>query len=224
MELSGAVAVVTGSNRGLGRELAKQLLARGAKVYGATRRPESLDLEGVIPLKLDVTDPASIAEAARIASDATLLINNAGVSTHTALVSGDWNNIQLELDTHLVGPLQLIRAFAPVIEANGGGGIHNVLSVLAWVHHIEAYAAYSVAKGAAWAMTTAVRAELAPRGIEVSALHVGYMDTDMADYVPADQKTDPAGIAKQALDGIAAGEPEILADEFTRETKASIFQ
>lgn len=224
MELSGAVAVVTGSNRGLGRELATQLVARGAKVYGAARRPETVDLPGVVPLKLDVTDPESVLEAARVASDATLLINNAGVSTHTALVSGDWDNIQLELDTHLVGPLRLVRAFAPVIEANGGGGVLNVGSVLSWVHHLEAYAAYSTAKAAAWAMTNAVRAELAPRGIAVSSLHVGYMDTDMADYVEPDQKTDPAGVAKQALDGVAAGADEILADDFTRETRSSIFQ
>ncbi|GAA0592871.1 SDR family oxidoreductase [Kribbella sandramycini] len=224
MELHGAVAVVTGSNRGLGRELARQLVERGAKVYGGARRPETVDLPGVVPLQLDVTDPESIQQAARTASDATLLINNAGVSTHTALVAGDWDNIKLELDTHLVGPLLLTRAFAPVIEANGGGAIHNVASVLSWVHNLEAYAAYSVAKAAEWAMTRNVHAELKPRGIEVSSLHVGYMDTDMADYVPADQKTDPAAVAKYALDGIAAGDAEIVVDDFTRGVRDSIFK
>ena len=81
MELKNTVAVVTGANRGLGRHLAAQLVERGAKVYAAARRPETVDLPGVIPLRLDVTDQESIREAARVASDATLLVNNAGIST-----------------------------------------------------------------------------------------------------------------------------------------------
>ncbi|MGX1899730.1 SDR family NAD(P)-dependent oxidoreductase, partial [Streptomyces anulatus] len=55
MELKNTVAVVTGANRGLGRHLAAQLVERGAKVYGAARRPETVDAPGVIPLRLDVT-------------------------------------------------------------------------------------------------------------------------------------------------------------------------
>ena len=71
-------------------------------------------------------------------------------------------------------------------------------------------------------MTDAVREDLAPRGIHVAALHVGYMDTDMVSYIPADQKTDPALIAKLALDGLFAGQNEILGDALTRTVKASL--
>ncbi|MCY0927922.1 SDR family oxidoreductase [Streptomyces sp. H27-H1] len=221
MELKGAVAVVTGANRGLGRHMAAQLLERGATVYAAARRPESVDLAGVIPLRLDLGDEASIRAAAHLASDATLLVNNAGISTGTPLIGGDPDAVRLEMETNFFGPLAVTRAFAPVIEGNGGGAVLNVLSVLSWLHPAD-LGAYAAAKAAAWALTNAAREELAPRGITVSALHVGYMDTDMASAVPADQKADPADVAVQALDAIEQGLPEILADDVTRIVKQGL--
>ncbi|MGW6157944.1 SDR family oxidoreductase [Streptomyces sp. NPDC055144] len=221
MELKGAVAVVTGANRGLGRHLADQLVQRGAKVYAAARRPETVDLAGVTPLRLDVTDAESIRAAARAASDATLLVNNAGISTDTTLVTGELDAVRLELETNFFGPLALTRAFAPVIEANGGGAVLNVLSALSWLHP-AALGSYAATKAATWAQTNAVREELAPRGITVTALHVAYMDTDMAARVPADQKVDPADVAAQALNAVADGLPEILADDVTRQVKRGL--
>ncbi|MFB7373084.1 SDR family oxidoreductase [Streptomyces sp. NPDC056222] len=221
MELTNAVALVTGANRGLGRHLAEQLVRRGAKVYAAARRPETVDLAGVVPLRLDVTDEESVRAAARIASDATLLVNNAGISTGTSLISGDLDAVRLEMETNFYGPLVMTRAFAPVIENNGGGAVLNVLSVLSWFHP-AGLGSYAAAKAAAWAQTDAAREELAPRGITVSALHVAYMDTDMAARVPAEQKVDPAEVAAQALDGIEKGMPEILADEVTRQVKQGL--
>ncbi|MEV6588222.1 SDR family oxidoreductase [Streptomyces acidicola] len=221
MELKNAVAVVTGANRGLGRHLAAQLVERGAKVYAAARRPETVDLPGVTPLRLDVTDEESIRAAARTASDATLLVNNAGISTVTPLIAGGLDAVRLEMETNFFGPLTVTRAFTPVIEGNGGGAVLNVLSVLSWLHP-AGLGSYAAAKAAAWALTDAAREELAPRGITVSALHVGYMDTDMAAGVPADQKTDPAEVAAQALYGIETGLPEILADEVTRQVRQGL--
>ncbi|WP_329123508.1 SDR family oxidoreductase [Streptomyces sp. NBC_01353] len=221
MELTNAVALVTGANRGLGRHLAEQLVRRGAKVYAAARRPETVDLAGVVPLRLDVTDEESVRAAARIASDATLLVNNAGISTGNPLLSGDLDAVRLEMETNFFGPLVVTRAFAPVIENNGGGAVLNVLSVLSWFHP-AGLGSYAAAKAAAWAQTDAAREELAPRGITVSALHVAYMDTDMAARVPAEQKVDPAEVAAQALDGIEKGLPEILADDVTRQVKQGL--
>ncbi|MFF3997069.1 SDR family oxidoreductase [Streptomyces cyaneofuscatus] len=221
MELENAVAVVTGANRGLGRHLAAQLLERGATVYAAARRPGTVDLPGAIPLRLDVTDEESIRAAARTASDATLLVNNAGISTATSLLTGDLDAVRREMDTNFYGPLGVTRAFTPVIEGNGGGAVLNILSVLSWLHP-AGLGSYAAAKAAAWALTDATREELAPRGITVSALHVGYMDTDMAAAVPADQKADPADVAAQALDGIEKGLPEILADATTRQVRQSL--
>lgn len=96
-----------------------------------------------------------------------------------------------------------------------------MLSVLSWLHPASS-GAYSAAKAAAWALTDVVREELGPRGIHVAALHVGYMDTDMVSYIPAEQKIEPGVVKKLALDGLFAGEPEILADELTRTVKAQL--
>lgn len=214
-------ALVTGANRGLGRRFAEQLVERGAKVYAAARRPEAIDLPGVIPVQLDITDPESVARAAEVAGDVNVLINNAGVSTRASLLTGSLDDVRLEMETHYFGTLAVTRAFVPIIEANGGGSILNVLSVLSWFH-ASSSGAYSAAKAAGWAMTDAIREELAPRGIHVASLHVGYMDTDMAAFAPADQKTDPSTVAKLALDGLFAGAPEILADDLTRQVKAGL--
>ncbi|SBS76063.1 Short-chain dehydrogenase/reductase SDR [uncultured Mycobacterium sp.] len=214
-------ALVTGANRGLGRQFAAELVARGAKVYAAARRPETVDVPGVVPIQLDITDPASVRAAAAIAGDVTVLVNNAGVSTQADLLSGPIEDIRLEMETHYFGTLNVSREFVPIIEKNGGGAVLNVLSVLAW-YHPPTSGAYSAAKAAAWALTDALRTELAPKGISVSALHVGYMDTDMVSYIPADQKIDPALVAKQAIDGLLAGQAEILADDLSRHVKAGL--
>ncbi len=221
MDLHDSVALVTGSNRGLGREFAAQLLERGAKkVYATARDPESVQIPGVTPLRLDITDPDSVAGAAASAGDATLIINNAGISTGTGLMDGDLAQIELEMQTNFHGPLRVTRAFAPILESNGGGAILNVLSVLSWLHFPTA-GAYSASKAAAWAMTDATRQELAPRGTHVAALHVAYMDTDMAAHIDA-PKANPADVAALALDGIETDLTEILADDVTRNVKQGL--
>ncbi len=221
MDIRNSVAVVTGANRGLGRQFALALLERGAaKVYAAARNPGSVDIPGVIPLRLDITDPDSVAAAAAVASDATLLVNNAGTSTGASLLDGDMADIRLEMETHFFGTLSVTRAFAPVLAANGGGAVLNVLSVLSWFHPAGS-GAYNAAKAAAWAQTDAVRQELAPLGITTTALHVGYMDTDMVAHLDA-PKNDPAAVAAVALDGVAAGVGEVLADELSRQVRAGL--
>ncbi|MQY16538.1 hypothetical protein SRB5_67370 [Streptomyces sp. RB5] len=220
MDLTTATALVTGANRGLGRALAQELTARGATVYAAARRPDRIDLPGVRPIRLDVTDPASVAAAAAEARDVTLLINNAGSSTGADLLTGDWDDLRLELETHYLGTLGVTRAFAPVIESRGGGTILNVLSVLSWVS-FPTVGAYAAAKSAQWSLTNTLRQQLAPRGITVSGLHVGYMDTDMARHVEG-PKTAPADVARAAVDGIAAGSPEIVVDDLSRRVQAGL--
>ena len=184
-------------------------------------RPETIDLPDVVPIQLDITDLDSVHRAAETATDVTVLVNNAGVSTRASLLTGPLEDVRLEMETHFFGTLNVTRAFVPIIEHNGGGSILNVLSVLSWLHPPTS-GAYSAAKAAGWAMTDAIRQELAPRGIRVTAVHVGYMDTDMVSYIPADQKADPAVVAKLALDGLFAGEPEVLADDLSRTAKAQL--
>ncbi|WNV88413.1 SDR family oxidoreductase [Umezawaea sp. Da 62-37] len=214
MDLAGRTALVTGANRGLGRHFAEQLLRRGATVYAGARDPESVDLPGVIPIRLDVTDPESVAEAARTASGVSLLINNAGSSTGASVTGGPLDDIRLEMETHYFGTLAVTRAFAPQLAEQGGGAVLNVLSVLSWFT-APGVSAYAAAKSAAWSLTSAQRLELAGQGTQVTALHVGYMDTDMASHVSS-PKNDPAAVARLALDGLAAGEVEILVDDLSR--------
>ncbi|WP_433554240.1 SDR family oxidoreductase [Micromonospora zamorensis] len=220
MKIAGSTALVTGANRGFGRHLAAELLARGATVYAGARNPDTVDLPGVTPVRLDITDPASVTAAAKLAGDVTLLINNAGIETGTDLLEGDLDLIRLELETHYFGNLSMVRAFAPIIAGNGGGTILNVLSVLSWVNFPGA-GAYGAAKSAEWAMTNALRAQLAERGVRVAGLHVGYMDTDMTAGVTA-PKSDPAVIARIGVDGIEADAYEIVTDETSRQVQAGL--
>jgi NAD(P)-dependent dehydrogenase (short-subunit alcohol dehydrogenase family) len=220
MEITGKTALVTGANRGLGRHLARELRDRGAVVYAAARNPASVDLPGVTPIALDVTDPDSVAAAAAQTENVAILINNAGSSTGTSLLTGDLANVRLELDTHFFGTLEVIRAFAPQLAAQGQSAVLNILSALSWIS-FPGSGAYCAAKSAEWSLTNALRQELAPQGTRVSALHVGYMDTDMTRNITA-PKSDPAAIAKIGLDGIAAGDAEIIADEVSGQVLAGL--
>ncbi|EXG80661.1 SDR family oxidoreductase [Cryptosporangium arvum] len=221
MKIAGAVALVTGANRGLGRHFATQLLERGAtKVYATARTPESIDIPGVETLRIDVTDPASIEAAAAVAGDVTLLVNNAGISTGTELLQGDLADIRRELETNFYGPLHTVRAFAPVLERNGGGAIVNMLSALSWFAY-PGSGAYSAGKAAAWNLTNSIRLELAPRGILVSGVHLGLADTDMAAGLDM-PKTPPADVVRTVLDGVEAGALEVVVDEWSAGVKASL--
>jgi NAD(P)-dependent dehydrogenase (short-subunit alcohol dehydrogenase family) len=220
MKIDGSTALVTGANRGLGRQFAQQLAARGAKVYAGARNPASVDLPRVIPVALDVTDPASVTAAAAATGDVTVLINNAGSATGASLLDGAMSDIELEMNTHFFGTLAVIRAFAPQLAAAGESAVLNVLSVLSWVSLPDS-GAYCAGKAAEWSLTNALRQQLAPQGTRVTALHVGYLDTDMARAVTA-PKLDPAVVAKLALDGIAAGETEIVADDISRQVQQGL--
>jgi NAD(P)-dependent dehydrogenase (short-subunit alcohol dehydrogenase family) len=221
MEIRKSVALVTGANRGLGRHLAAGLLERGArKVYAAARNPDAVDLPGATPLRLDITDPDSVAAAAAAAGDVTVLVNNAGTSTGATLLGGELADIRREMETHYFGTLAVTRAFAPLIVANGGGAVLNVLSVLSW-YHPTASGAYSAAKAAELALTNALRLELAPRGVTTTALHVGYMDTDMVAHLDV-PKSDPAAIAALALDGVRDGALEVVADDLSRTVRGAL--
>ncbi|WP_329129213.1 SDR family oxidoreductase [Streptomyces sp. NBC_01476] len=221
MKINGSVALVTGGNRGIGEQFVKSLLDAGAsKVYASARDPKKVSVPGAVPLRLDITDPESVRAAAEQAQDVTLLINNAGIDTGASTVAGDLADFQREFDTHVFGTLRVSRAFAPVLARNGGGGILNVLSVLSW------YAApnsggYSAAKAAEWSLTNSLRLSLADQGTQVTGLHVGYVDTDLAAHVDA-PKNDPADVVAAALEGLEAGLHEVLADDLSRRVKAAL--
>lgn len=223
MQIANSVALVTGANRGLGHHFATQLLERGAaKVYATARNPESVDLPGAEVLGLDITDPASVAAAAAAAKDVTLLVNNAGINTETDLVNGDLNQIEREMGTAFYGPLRMIRAFAPILKAGGGGAIANVLSAASWSPS-ENWGAYHAAKAAAWSLTNSVRLELARQNTLVTGLYLGPTDTDLVRGLSFPfELNDPADVVRAALDGVEAGQSEVLADALSAQFKANL--
>jgi NAD(P)-dependent dehydrogenase (short-subunit alcohol dehydrogenase family) len=221
MDINGAVVLVTGANRGIGAEFVKQLKKRGAaKIYAAARDASAISATGVHPLELDITSADQIAAAVAEAGDVRVLINNAGISTGTALIAGDEATIRREMDTNFYGPLLMTRAFAPVLGANGGGAILNVVSALSWFT-LPSAGAYAASKAAAWALTDSTRLELAAQGTHVVAVHMGLVDTDMAKGVDA-PKIAPSTLASAGLDAIESGAQEVLADDWARFVKSGL--
>jgi len=219
MKIQNAVALVTGANRGIGLAFTQALLARGArKVYAAARDPSTLSISGVERIRLDVTNAADVAAAAKHASDVTLVINNAGVAHQGGFLAVDAEEAARRmLETNFFGTLRVSRAFAPVLEANGGGAFLNVLSIVSWMNG-GVLAAYAASKSAAWSLTNSLRHELEPQRTQVTALHMALVDTDLARAIDG-PKTSPAEIVAHALDGVEAGVEEVLADELTRLVK-----
>lgn len=224
MQIKNCVALVTGANRGLGRAFVQALLDAGAsKVYAAARDPSKIPpAKGVVAVKLDVTDPADIRSAAGELRDVNLLINNAGVSIRSASVlePASLDSLRKEIETNVFGPLALTQMFAPILAANGGGAVLNVLSALSWIS-LTGVETYSATKSAAWSLTNGLRHVLDRQGTQVVALHVGFMDTDMTRGLPV-PKADPDDVARAAIAGIEKGEAEVLADATSVQLKQSI--
>ena len=222
MKINGSVALVTGANRGLGRAFAEALLDRGAtKVYAGVRNPDSVTDSRLVPVRLDVTKPDDIAAAARELSDVDLVINNAGISAGGSLLSTpDLDGFRAEFETNVIGPIEVARAFAPALKANGGGALVNMLSALSFIT-VPQIGSYSATKSAVWSATNALRLELNAQGTLVVGVHAGYIDTDMAARV-TEAKIHPAEVAKATLDAIERGDEEVLVDELSRYVKAGL--
>src|SRR5215472_8925475 len=222
MKIDGSVALVTGANRGLGKAYARELVSRGAaKVYAAARDPAAVTEPRVKPIALDITDPERIAGVAAQCSDVSLLVNNAGVLLYSTFINApNLDAARLEMETNYFGTLNMCRAFAPVLAANGGGAIVNMLSVTSFYTN-PFDASYGASKAAAWSLTNGVRLELHHQGTLVVAVHASFIDTDMAALVDA-PKISPESVAQQAFDAVEAGQIEVLADERSRFVKASL--
>ncbi|MFC3814517.1 SDR family oxidoreductase [Lysobacter sp. GCM10012299] len=222
MDISNAVVLVTGSNRGLGRALLDALKQAGAaKIYAAARNPDSIDVEGVTPIALDVTSPESIAAAARACPDVNVVINNAGIARGGVLLSDTGETTaREEMDTNFWGPWRMTQAFAPTLARNGGGALVNVLSVLSWIS-LPGTATYCVSKAAAWSLTNGLRNELRGQGTQVVGVHLGLMDTDMTAGFDA-PKIAPKDVAEQIVRALQDGSEEVLADDTSRQVKGSL--
>ncbi len=222
MQVANAVVLITGANRGIGLAFAREALARGARrVYAAARDPAGVVLSGVEPIRLDVTDSAQVAQAVRDCGDTTLVINNAGIAVPGGFLADlDLTSTRRQLETNFFGPLRVAKAFAPVLAVNGGGALLNVLSIASWINR-PLLGVYGATKSAAWALTNGLRHELRDQRTQVTALHMGFVDTDLTRGI--DQPKSTAGqIVRAAFDGLEAGVEEVLADDATRQAKRSL--
>jgi NAD(P)-dependent dehydrogenase (short-subunit alcohol dehydrogenase family) len=228
MKVEGCTAIVTGGNRGIGEAFVHGLIQAGAeKVYVGTR---SLDgaahLEQQYPgkaigVELDVTNEAQVQKAAETCSDTSVVINNAGVHQDQTLIGApDMSAARSEMEVNYFGVLSMCRSFAPVLAANGGGAIVNVLSV-AGILAVPGMGGYSPSKFASRALTTNVRAELADQGTQVSCLIVGSVDTRMAAQVEG-RKESPDTIARSGIKAIEKNIPEMDTDPFAINMRAAI--
>jgi len=217
--LGGRTVLVTGANGGLGEQFVRQALERGAaKVYAAARSPKHWEDPRVAPLRLDLTDPDDAARAALAAPDVDLLVNNAAIAPEGDSISGPEEELRQIFETNFFGTLRVAKAFTPVLAAQGGGSLLNVLSAAAWVTMPTGYAA---SKAAMWSATNALRTELRGQGTQVIGLLVGMIDTPMSARwdVP---KVTAASVVAQAYDAVVDGSIEVLADEPTRDLKSRL--
>lgn len=217
--INGATALVTGGQRGLGRAIVSELLDAGAaKVYATARTPVPADDPRVVPLPLEVTDQGSVDALVKAAGDVSVVVNNAGGSLPGSLLGNDVDDVKALFDVNVFGPLRVAKAFAPVLAAGGGGALVDIHSVLSWA---AGFGAYGATKAAIWSVTNSLRLELAPQGTQVTGVHVGYIDTDMIRGLDV-PKHDARDIARQIVAAIKADEPEVLADEVSRQVKSAL--
>ncbi|MFT5691440.1 MAG: NAD(P)-dependent dehydrogenase (short-subunit alcohol dehydrogenase family) [Oceanicoccus sp.] len=217
------VVLVSGSNRGIGKSFVMQALEMGAiKVY-ATARDEStlagfaaLNDARLVPLTLDVTNQEQVDAAAAAAADVEILINNSGVDAGGPIIGNlDESSKRLEMDVNYFGIAKMCVAFAPILKANGGGAIVNILSVAA-LNNFAFAPGYSASKAAARSLTQALRTELGPQNTLVSGVFPGPIDTEMAKNVPI-AKESPDAVAIHVFEGIAQGHEDIFPDPFSVE-------
>lgn len=217
--LIGRTVLVTGANGGLGQQFVAQAVARGAKkVYAAARSLKRWDDPCIESLVLDITNPEDIRRAVSTASDVDLLINNAGIAPQGDSIVGPVDELRHILETNFFGTLAVANAFTPVLQANGGGTMLNILSTAAWISVPTGYAA---SKAAMWSATNALRASLESQKTQVIGLLVGMIDTPMSarwDF----PKVSAESVVTKAYDGIDAGLIEILADDVTRSLKTQM--
>ncbi|RKP49573.1 SDR family NAD(P)-dependent oxidoreductase [Pararobbsia silviterrae] len=223
MNINGSVVLVTGANGGIGRAFVSELLARGAsKVYLGVRNVHSVDdllstSDKLVALQLDVTRPEQVAEAAKVASDINVLINNAGTATFTgALSTNDVSGARVEMEVNYFGVMALSQALKDTPAFRSGGAIINILSILSHVT-LPVAGTYSASKAAALHLTRTMRAELKSRGVPVIAVMPVQTDTALGAALP-EPKLTPREVAVGALDALAAGEEDVFPGELSKAT------
>ncbi len=226
MKILDTVALVTGANRGIGHALVKALLKAGAKkVYAAARDTSqltdtvALDSKRVVAIQLDVTNEADLAALPGRTKDVRLLINNAGALDFGTALDVNQEAVRRNLEVNFFGPLETVRQLAPVMEANGGGAIVNIASIVAFAS-MPGLAGYNASKAALWSLTQSQRGTLAAHKISVHGVFPGPVDTDMAAALDI-AKTSPEDVAEAIVNGVNNGEEDIYPDPMAKQVYAA---
>lgn len=212
MDIAQKTVLITGANRGLGRALVEEALARGAKkVYAGTRDALRHPDKRVVALTLDVTNAEDIRRVAGEVGNLDLLVNNAGIALFDDLSDASFVDRHMAVNFH--GPFKVMHALLPQL-ASSKGAIVNVLS-LAALAPVPVTPSYSISKAAAHSLTQTMRAFLAGKNVSVHAVMLGPVDTDMTrDFdIP---KAAPADVAREIFDGLRRGEEDIFPDPVSR--------
>lgn len=222
MNIENSTVLITGANRGIGLAFAKAFLARGAKkVYAGSRDPAKINLAGVTPIQLDVNSADDVQAAAKLAKDVTIVVNNAGIANLGSFMADNAEAVlRSHLETNVLGPLRVSRAFAPVLAHNGGGALVNVASIASWISS-PLLASYAVSKSALWSLSNGLRNDLRAQGTHVMTLHMGFVDTDLTKGLEMPKST-PEEIVERTLQALEAGALEVLADDMTKQVKSAL--
>ena len=213
-QLKGKVILITGANRGIGKSLVKAALAKGAsKIYATSRdvnKMPKFEDDRVIPMELDITNNHQIIKLARITKDTQVLINNAGILSPGNVLEGEISGMENDMKVNYYGTINMMRAFAPILEKNAPARIVNIVSIVAY-SPLPVIAGYSASKAALFSATHAVRIELAKKGIVVHTVNPGAIDTDMNAGSEMDMFS-PDETAKVILEKVEAGSLDIVPD------------
>ena len=219
MNFKNKTILVTGANRGIGRQIVTALLCKGVtKVYAGSRSPESLpDFKDnrVIPLQLDITRNDQISQVTKLANDVDILINNAGVAAFTSLLEGPDDLLRRDMETNYFGTLDMVRHFVPILETRSNAAIVNIVSIAAFVN-FPVIGGYSASKSALFSLSQGIRTELSSKGIAVHTVNPGPIDTELASEFPM-EKASPESTVHDMLTALEKDEADIFPDVVSKE-------
>jgi len=225
VSIENKVALVTGANRGIGKAIVESFLKHGAKkVYLAVRNPESTTElaqqygDRVVTLQADVGNSESINELAKHTQDVEIVVNNAGILEIADPLSDNAEAaLSKEINVNVYGLLRVANAFAPILEANGGGALVQLNSV-ASIKNFTGFSTYSASKSAAYSLTQGLRDELSPKGVSVLSVHPGPIKTDMGDKAGFTEADSVNSVSEGIVTSLKAGDfhlfPDTVAKQF----------
>ena len=227
--IEGKVALVTGSNRGIGKAITIALVENGAKkVYAGARNSESLQElkakygDRLIPVQLDVTKDESIANAAQMTTDVDILINNAGILAHGNFSDGNiLESLKTNLEVNLWGLVKVTNAFFSGMKQRNSGAIVTISSV-AGLLNVPSVLAYSISKAAVHSVVQGLREELSKSNILVSGVYPGPVETDMTKGLEIEMESSE-NVAKLIIQGIRKGEEDIFPDALSQQFRQSYY-